>query len=399
LSIYRNHQSLLATTMIWCLVGCGGNSSNVADQVTLPNQLTIQDSSQQEVLLTTANAPKLSLGCSETASDYKIVTGSFLIDPSQCNTILLTTNAALGNYSEGVIEFNQDITLPAFASAVMERSSGDTNRPLELKVLGGYIGVTPQNGELWYYIYESESHWTGWINSGIPSGNEVLISARQDARRITAWLNGVRLPDFNLISVSSDKRIWLKLKGDPAARSSALVRNFTVVNESESLEGLFSPLATSAVPQVIASGSLSLTPQTTFAHEPLVHKIAVRNDSAAEIAIPEVIASPNGMSRIRNAIHSRSCDKATKLLPNQECLLFLVDGTLTNFSSLQRMNLDSISTTTRQVLLKTDSSYQSFNASLPLKTVAVPKGFITGISPIVVKQGIRPFRPIVLQHY
>jgi murein DD-endopeptidase MepM/ murein hydrolase activator NlpD len=390
---------VLVSTSILVVIGCGGGGnstqSTVADQIT--SSLSIQDSDNQDKTLLSSNAPKINIGCIESTQDYKVITGSFSVDSTSCGTLILSTNAAIGSYSEGVIEFNQDIALPAFVSVTMERSTGDTNRPLELKVIGAYIGVTPQNGELWYYVYESEAHWTGWINSGIPSGNDIAISARQDGKRISTWLNSVRLPDFTLDVLSSDKRFWLKLKGDSGKNSIALARNFTVLTESVAQEAGISPIATSALTVAPSTTIINLATQPDFANEPWIHRLSIRNDSLANISTPEIVAIPGGLSRVRNAIHPQTCDKLSQLAPGQECSLFVVNGEIGQSSSTQQVNgmakslavNAAISTTTKNLVIQTGSTYQVAKASVPVKPAALPKGYVTSISPLVVKQGIR----------
>ena len=395
----------LASVVTGCLVGCGGGGGGggggslvqpTAD-VQLSNPLSIEAANNQALTIYTSNAPKLNISCQESTQDYRSITGSFAVDPTSCSTLFLYTNSASGSYSEGVIEFNQDVALPAYASVTMERGTGDTNRPLELKVLGGYIGITPQNGELWYYIYESESHWTGWINSGIPSGSEIAISARQDGKRISSWLNGVRLPDFTLFFTPTDKRFWLKLKGDPGQKSQAIIRTFTVMTESEEQASEASPIATGALPSVAPAATLNLSPQLDFNSEPTIHKLLVRNDSTTTVAVPEIIAVQGGLSRVRNAIHPRSCDKVTQLLPSQECSLFVVNGELEAFAVTQQSagtakalaTRSATATATRTLVIKTGTTYQTAAASIPVKSTPLRKGYVTGISPLITKQGIR----------
>lgn len=111
-------------------------------------------------------------------------------------------------------------------SAIAARLTEDHELPIEIAFQGGFFGVT---GTSRFYLWESATHWTGWIDTPSPtrtSENELRVV--QQGRDVSAFVNHQLAGTFRLDARPKDRTVGLFFKGHAGRISRARFRDATV---------------------------------------------------------------------------------------------------------------------------------------------------------------------------
>ena len=129
-----------------------------------------------------------------------------------------SSNSGRGDYSFGRYEFALAPQMPLLLTTKYQRLSGSSSRPVELYFPGGAFGVA---GTKWY-IWETDSHWTGWesLPSGVSlSSGSNQLTVLQKGREVIALVNNAEVGRFTLDKNPVDGKASLFFKGDPGRAS------------------------------------------------------------------------------------------------------------------------------------------------------------------------------------
>lgn len=106
--------------------------------------------------------------------------------------------------------------------------SDDKKSTFELYIPGAAVGFTSYE-KGYYFIYESEEHWTGWKHSAeIKTDSPNNIRIRQNGALIELYINGKFVDEFELKNTPEAKRVGIYHKSMPGKKSSVAFWGFKI---------------------------------------------------------------------------------------------------------------------------------------------------------------------------
>ncbi|WP_147395272.1 LamG domain-containing protein [Azospirillum cavernae] len=135
------------------------------------------------------------------------------------------TGGQASSWSYASFEYNAVLKAPYLLTVSLNRISNDTDRPVELRFIGGFFGVSEDQ----WYLYESEKNWTGWQRSSSINSGENNLTIIHYGQTVRGYVNGVLVGSIRLNTPNSVGKPGVFFKGDPFKRSKVAFKNFTAI--------------------------------------------------------------------------------------------------------------------------------------------------------------------------
>ena len=111
-------------------------------------------------------------------------------------------------------------------SVTAARLTDDHAMPIEIAFRGGFFGVT---GTSLFYIYESDTHWTGWKSTpGAVGTGPVSLRVVQRGAEVHGYVNGALAGSLVLDEPISEGPVGVFFKGPPGQQARIRFRDFAV---------------------------------------------------------------------------------------------------------------------------------------------------------------------------
>jgi murein DD-endopeptidase MepM/ murein hydrolase activator NlpD len=328
--------------------------------------------------------------CYIATTDFSPLAGQMTAANDSCGKFLGYTDASNNSYSIGRFEYAQDLSSNISIEVSQKKIFGNLSRPVEVYFLGGAFGWAFSGNQAYYYLYESETHWTGWIASTqFTPADFNKVSIHQAGRSIVVNVNGNELDRFELNTEVSAKRVSIFFKGDPGVKETMQFDEFLVIDRSINVENVSEMdgssndtlQVTSNTSAIVATNSISLGGLLDIGNPP-VRKISITNNGSATLAVPQIVGlSGQGSSQIAFG-GSNTCANSNVLLAGKTCSVFLRPIS----------NLDAVALTTAPTTFKMGvvSGASIKPIAVTVKAVAkTPATIINDITPNIVTSGTR----------
>jgi hypothetical protein len=204
------------------LISCGGGSNSIGTLASSTAAPTTAASPAPSIAVVPAtSSPAAPLICDVKITDFTVQAGAITTSPDNCGKFIAYSNASAGPYSTGKFEYNKDFSNQISIDAKFKKISGNAIRPMEIYFLGGAFGWTASGQQSHYYFYESETHWSGWLDSNLFNLNDSnRVTVNQTGQSVTVSINGVELATYVLNAAVTQKRVSVYFKGDPGVQES-----------------------------------------------------------------------------------------------------------------------------------------------------------------------------------
>jgi Peptidase family M23/IPT/TIG domain len=382
--------------------GCGGNdpatTSTPQPTTSTEASVTLTNSSGNNLTLKALDE-KVSIGtdCYLRGTDFTTLAGKLFEKTASCGEFLgLTNTDASGAYSIGRYEYAHDLSSNITLRVTQQRVTGNAARPVEVYFLGGAFGLAFSGGRASYYIYESEAHWTGWLDTDLANVTAAnSITVEQNGQSIIVSLNGNVLDRFTLKAPVTQKRVSIFFKGNPGIEESMRFSEFLVLDNDASKANT-SQVDYSLLNDYSFVSSQGVQPndqavELGTAVDPIselpIRKITISNNSSAPLQGLGLV--PNGVdgSVQLNFPHSASCNNITSLDPGKKCVLF-VGSNVSETVARSEGSEKAVARTQSRVLLTTASGYKPLVLN---QTLAAPvvKPIANTVDPSIGKIGQR----------
>ncbi len=138
-----------------------------------------------------------------------------------------TTDAGTDNgFSRGHYRASETLTGDLEISVTAARLTDDHAMPIEIAFRGGFFGVT---GTSLFYIYESDSHWTGWKSTPASVGaGPLTLRVVQRGAEVHCFVNGALAGSLTLEKPTPEGPVGMFFKGPPGKEARMRFRDFAV---------------------------------------------------------------------------------------------------------------------------------------------------------------------------
>lgn len=161
--------------------------------------------------------PAEAVACTMTLSDFEVVLGS-LSEGARCGQFVGIAGPNVSTFSYGMYRYRDSVTLPYRLHAKLQRLSADSDRSVELHVIGGVLLF--KDGHYALYATEAGFVRSGWrplpsLRTHEPTELEVV----QSATHVELSIGGCPVDRWELADVTRSGRIAVAFKGIPDYRA------------------------------------------------------------------------------------------------------------------------------------------------------------------------------------
>lgn len=387
------------------LTACGGgsNDSQAPNTALSEPTATVSSLSGDKVTAKYASDLKLTLDCYIVPSDFTASAGEFQAT-ANCGEFVGRTNAAGGAYSVGQFQYNADVTPMSSIQARIQKTSGNISRPTEIYFRGGAVGWAFSDGIGYYYLYESEQHWTGWIRSdllNVATDNEVRTV--QVGKTVRVYFNGSAVDEFELQTEPTSGKVSVFFKGDPGTVDVMRFSDFVVLDQTAASDNLqdVDTSVNGTLATAVLSGNQPIPLALDFGSAndssgALIRRITATNMGATPVAPPRIVPNSGEAFAAVDMPDALSCASLSQLSAGGSCRFYLApDEPSISPSSASSPKVFALAAKTTQAGIVVSGSKYVPVAIKFTPVPAKPNPKIGYISPAVLLTGRRTLITIV----